>query len=147
LIAFDANVLVYASDPAAGDKHGLARAAIGQAILDGSLFLPLQALGEFANVALRKLGHAPQVIDELVLAWSAGARLDGYGPGDVRRALQAHRDHDLPFWDALVWAVCDRSGATTLATEDFQDGRRLGGVTFLSPFNPANAARLGLSRP
>jgi predicted nucleic acid-binding protein len=146
LIAFDANVLVYASDPAAEDKHRLASAAIGQAILDGSLFLPLQVLGEFANVALRKLGHTPQVIDELVLAWSAGARLDGYGLGDVRRALQANQDHDLPFWDALVWAVCDRCGATTLATEDFQDGRRLGSVMFLNPFNPANAARLGLDR-
>lgn len=144
MIAFDANVLVYACDPAAEPKHGVARTVIGQAIASGTLLLPPQVLGEFANVALRRLGHRPEMIDALVLAWSAGARLESYGLGDVRRALLARQDHGLPFWDALIWAVCDRSGATTLATEDFQDGRRLGGVTFLSPFNPANAARLGL---
>jgi hypothetical protein len=31
--------------------------------------------------------------------------------------------------------------------EDFQDGRSLGQVTVLDPFNPANATRLGLTTP
>jgi predicted nucleic acid-binding protein len=43
--------------------------------------------------------------------------------------------------------VCDRNGANILASEDFQDGRPLGRVTFLNPFNPANTARLGLAQP
>jgi hypothetical protein len=32
-----------------------------------------------------------------------------------------------------------------LVTQDFQSGRKLGRVTFLDPFDPANDARLGLS--
>jgi predicted nucleic acid-binding protein len=33
-----------------------------------------------------------------------------------------------------------------LASEDFQDGRRLGRVTILDPFNPANTPAFGLGQ-
>jgi predicted nucleic acid-binding protein len=58
--------------------------------------------------------------------------------------MRANLEHGLPVWDALIWAVCDRAGVEVLASEDFQNGRRLGRVTFLNPFDPANALRLGL---
>jgi hypothetical protein len=40
--------------------------------------------------------------------------------------------------------VCERAGVSILASEGFQDGRRLGRVTILDPFNPNNARALGL---
>jgi predicted nucleic acid-binding protein len=48
----------------------------------------------------------------------------------------------MSFWDALLWATADRIGVRHLLTEDFQDGRMLGGVTFVNPFNGANARLL-----
>ena len=66
--------------------------------------------------------------------------------GFLEAALRVVGEHDLPFWDALIWAVCERVGVDTLVTEDFQNGRRLGRVTFLDPFEPTNAVRLGLDR-
>ena len=77
-------------------------------------------------------------------AWSATAELEGYTFEDIEAAMHAHAEHGLPFWDALLWAVCARAGVTLLASEDFQNGRTLGRVTFLNPFDPANAVRLGL---
>ena len=74
------------------------------------------------------------------------SRVAGYDARDVATAAETAHRHTIMFWDALIWAVCDRVGIAELVTEDFQDGRRLGGVTFLNPFNPDNAARLGLPR-
>jgi predicted nucleic acid-binding protein len=39
----------------------------------------------------------------------------------------------------MLWATLDQAGCRTLLTEDFQDGRTLGGVTFLNPFELANS--------
>ncbi|WP_404325563.1 hypothetical protein [Aerophototrophica crusticola] len=46
----------------------------------------------------------------------------------------------MSIFDAQVWATVRRAGCTHLLTEDFQDGRSLGGITFVNPFDPANAA-------
>jgi predicted nucleic acid-binding protein len=147
MMAIDTNILVYASDAGAGDRHFVAKAVLKQAIARGTLILPIQVLGEFCHVAVRKVGHDMQKVEEFVLAWSAVAQVEGYGLADVRAALRARAEHALAFWDALIWAVCERIGAGILVSEDFQDGRRLGCVTFLNPFNPANASLLGLKPP
>ena len=147
MIAVDTNILVYAADAAAGEHHEVAKAVLGRAVATGGLVLPRQVLGEFCHVALRKAGHAPAWVEEFVAVWGTLARVEGHNLADIRAALRAHAAHNLPFWDALVWAVCERHGVELLLSEDFQDGRRLGGVTFADPFNPANAARLGLGRP
>lgn len=54
-------------------------------------------------------------------------------------AVEAVHTHHLPFWDAMLWATVHRAGCELLLTEDFQDGQRLGLVTFVNPFNPAHA--------
>mgnify|MGYP000305312565 CR=1 FL=1 len=43
---------------------------------------------------------------------------------------------------AVLLELLTNHGAGTLITEDFQDGRPLGGVTFIDPFRAGNAARL-----
>jgi predicted nucleic acid-binding protein len=144
LIAFDANVLVYSVDVRDPARHARAQAVLGAALRGGSALIPLQALAEFQSVAVRKLGLAPDEALRSVELWSAAALVEGYALPDLRSAATAQKAHRLSFWDALIWAVCERAGVHTLVTQDFQDGRTLGRVTFLDPFNPANASRLGL---
>lgn len=146
MIAVDTNVLVYATDLGAEEKYRVAKALLAATMSAGILLLPLQVLGEFTHVAVRKAKHAPSTAEQFVLGWSAVAQVEAYRLDDVRSALRARVEHGLPFWDALIWAVCERCGVEALASEDFQDGRRLGRVTILDPFNPANAARLGLTQ-
>ena len=145
MIAVDTNILVYATDSLAGDKHAVAKSLLTTAMAARRLMLPLQVLGEFSHVAVRKAEQTPAAAAEFVMAWSAIAQVEAYRLDDVRSALRARMEHDLPFWDALIWAVCERTGITTLLTEDFQDGRALGSVRFLDPFKPANATRLARS--
>ena len=144
-IGFDANVLIYAIDTKAGEKRVLAGRLVDQALQTGRAFLPAQALAEFYSVCTRKLRRDPHEVLPFVNAWRATAHVESYDDTDIVSAAEANRIHNIPFWDALIWTVCDRMGVPVLVTEDLQDGRRLGGVTFLNPFSPANAARLGLT--
>lgn len=145
MIAFDTNVLVYAIDSANPPRHALANRLLADVISRGEALFSLQVLAEFCNVSTRKFGLAPTKAEEFVLAWSGSGTIEGFTDADLAAAMSAWARHKLTIWDALIWATCDRVGATILATEDLQDGRALGRVTFLNPFNPANASRLGLA--
>lgn len=144
MIAFDTNVLVYSTDSSAGAKHARSTALLTTALSRGVLFLPTQILAEYYGVVTRKLKLRPEVARGNVDTWAqAAAAVVAYDLADLRTAMEVAAKHNIAAWDALVWAVCERAGVGTLVTEDFQDGRTLGRVTFLDPFNPANAARLG----
>jgi predicted nucleic acid-binding protein len=136
-VAFDANVLLYAIDTAAGPRHVAATALVERVLHGGRAVLILQTMAEFYSVATRKFRiqsrDALLFLDELrtVLAVHAAQERD------FDRATKADR-HNLSFWDAMLWATADRIGVRHLLTEDFQDGRTLGGVTFVDPFKMDN---------
>ena len=56
---------------------------------------------------------------------------------DFDRATRGGQ-HGLSFWDAMLWATADRVGVRYLLSAHFQDGRTLGGITFIDPFNGEN---------
>lgn len=144
MLAFDSNILIYAADSRERDKHLAAARLLGDALRSGKALLPAQVLGEFCWARTRKHKLDPAGTLGFVNVWRAAARVESYDDTDILTAIEASRTHRIPFWDALVWAVCERTGVPVLVSEDFQNGRRLGRVTFLDPFDPANAARLGL---
>ena len=65
---------------------------------------------------------------------------------DFDRATRGEQ-RGLSFWDALIWATADRVGVQYLLTEDFRDGRVLGGVTSVDPFENHNRALLSRILP
>ena len=131
---FDTNILFYFLDAGSPQKHEQARRLIGLA--DGNrCIVPVQTLGELCNTVARKrrdlLPQAGEFVDDLrELFRTASASSD-----DVLEALDAHQQHGLQFWDALLWATARRAGCELLLTEDLQDGRNLGGVLFRNPFS------------
>jgi predicted nucleic acid-binding protein len=66
---------------------------------------------------------------------------------DLVAAMRAVEDHRLSFWDALLWATAKRAGCRMLFSEDLQDGRRLGDVLFVNPFDPENRKLVDLALP
>lgn len=144
MLGIDTNVLVYAADSSEGVKHLRCREIMTAAMRAGRALIPAQALAEFVWVLTRKQRRPIAEALEFVDAWREASEVAGYGDRDVAVAAAAAQRHGIVFWDALLWAVCDRMGATALVTEDFQDGRRLGAVKLLNPFNPNNAAQFGL---
>ena len=145
-VAFDTNVLVYAVDRRESDRRLAASRLIERALRGQHGVLILQTLVEFFAVTTGKLKARPEdslrFLDRLrtVLAVRAA------NERDFDRAT-AGEAQGLVFWDALLWATADRIGVRYLLSEDFQDGRVLGGVTFVNPFEPGNEALLAKVLP
>jgi predicted nucleic acid-binding protein len=139
ICSFDSNVLVYWAGREA-QKRARARELLKRALASGNAVLLLQTVAEFSYVGLRKLAFSPEVARRRANALSGLLATHAYQLDDLAAALSAVRDHQLGFWDALLWATANRVGVRYLFTEDLQDGRVLDGVRFVNPFNPKNDA-------
>lgn len=147
MIAFDANVLVYAYADQSSEKYKRAREAIDRGMRSGVAILPLQTLAEFSNVAMRRYRTSPDDVNRILRALHGVAPVEAATELDLAAALDAVRDHKLSFWDAMLWATAARIGATHLFSEDFQDGRVLGPVRFVNPFAAKNDALIDALLP
>lgn len=146
IVSFDSNILIYASDRSQSERHRVATATIAAAIRQGNALIPLQVLGEFYYVRTRKLRRTVAETRGFIEGWRQTAHVEPYGEADIDAAIGCNEAHGLSFWDAMIWAVSERAGATLLVTEDLQPGRRLGRVTFVNPFDPANEKLLGIGQ-
>ena len=137
-ISLDTNVLVYAANRDAGDRH---RAAVGliERAIRADCILTLQTLAEFYTVVTRK-GHLDTAAAlSLLIEWRAVFPVHAADEEVLDEAIDATREHGLAFWDAMLWATVKQAGCRVLITEDMQSGRTLGGVAFLNPFRPDTA--------
>ena len=145
-LTFDTSVLVYAAHRQARDKHAIAADLVGRAA-SADCVLTLQALAEFYYVVTRKAATPVADAAPFVSDWAGVFEVATADGQALERAMMAVRDHSLAFWDALLWATARHAGCRLLLSEDFQDGRNLGGVRFVNPFNPDNAAILDAALP
>ena len=144
MIAVDTNVLIYAVDRAAGERHVTAATLVDGLIRRQEILLLLQSLAEFFRATTRKRLLTAEAARTFVEGWWAAAPGAAYEAADLFAAMDAVIKHKLSPFDALIWATAERAGVTYFVTEDQQDGRRLGRVTFVDPFVARNRALLGL---
>ena len=131
----DTNVLLYAHDRAAGRKREIASTLLEHLWNTRSGALSTQVLQEFYVNATRKLPKrltAPQA--RAVVDRYATWRVHRVDPSDIVAASELEQRHLQSFWDALVIVSAARIGATTLASEDMQPGRRIAGLEIVDPF-------------
>ena len=138
MISADTNILVYAADRSAGDRHAAAAELVERLIRAGVCVQTLQSLCEFFNVITRKTGIDPGLAAEFVEGWRMVMPVEPASTDDLSHAIRGVREHGLSFWDALLWATARRAGVRLLLSEDFQDGRTIEGVRIANPFAPEN---------
>jgi len=143
---FDTNILVYAIDAKAGQRHSMAVEFVDRA-KNGECILALQSLGEFFSVAIRKIGLDPKEAEEIVDDWRSTFPVIAADEDCLADAMWAVRQHRLSFWDAMLWAAAKGAGCRLLISEDFDDGQAIGPVTFVDPFQDHNAVLLGAALP
>jgi predicted nucleic acid-binding protein len=130
---FDTNILFYAADSTAGNKHRRALALTQDAIAHDCV-LTLQSLGELTNALLKRRAASATKAQQIVKAYRRSFPVIPAVETDLTDAIDAHQTHNVAFWDAMLWATARRASCTLLLSEDFQDGRTLGGLTFRNPF-------------
>ncbi len=130
----DTNILMYAHDSAAGEKHARARALVEDLWETRSGVVSTQVLQELA-VNLRRKAKKPldaQVTRDIVsdyLAWQVVVNA-----GDsILEALDLESRYQVSFWDALVIQAAQVGGAEILYSEDLSDGQRYGSVLVRNP--------------
>jgi predicted nucleic acid-binding protein len=131
----DTNILVYAYDNTAGQKHTLAAQLMEGCWENQNGCLSLQVLQEFFVTVTRKimppldLQTARQIVADLT-QW----RLHAPNAADLLQAIDLQELHQIAFWDALVIQSAVSLGCKQLFSEDLNHGQAYGTVQVVNPF-------------
>ena len=138
-VFIDTNILIYAYDDSEGKKHSIAKNVVADLWRQGTGLLSTQVLQEFYNVATRKLKPPMPYARarKLVASYSNWVSMNT-DPQLLVSASLLQENHRLQWWDALILESALRSGATTLLSEDMQDGRKFGMLSVRNPFVEGN---------
>ena len=130
----DTNILMYAHDTSAGDKHARAKALVEDLWQNRSGVVSTQVLQELA-VNLRRKAKKPldakatrDVVSDY-LAWQVVVN----GGDSILEALELETRYQISLWDALVVQAAQVSGAEILYSEDLSDGQSYGTVRVINP--------------
>ena len=132
----DTSVLVYAYDRRDPRKQGIAQGLVHRA-LDGEIAASGQVLGEFASTLLHKL--IPPVRPPDLAALLHALESISLVPLDhsvIIRAVKAHEQYGLHFYDGLIVASAERGGCKKIWSEDLHAGQEYFGVKVENPFAP-----------
>ncbi len=131
--ALDTNILVYAMDRTDDPRHAIAAGMMAQAVAE-SWLLPVQVMAELMNVASRKRSDLRHLAVTALASLQIACTLVETLPNDILTAFALANHHQLQYFDALIITAAARAGATTLYSEDMQNGLTIGPLTVRNPF-------------
>jgi predicted nucleic acid-binding protein len=132
----DTNVFVYEFDARAPAKAAQASKLIRTALRTKRGVVSYQVIQEFFNVAFKSFAK-PLPVDDAesylrtiftpLLAVHSSPRL-------YVEAIRIKDSHRLSWYDSLIVSAALQADCEILYSEDFQDGRKLEGLTIQNPF-------------
>jgi predicted nucleic acid-binding protein len=142
LIAFDTNVLIYASERNEPMGRNIKAIDLLTKVAPLRAVIPLQVVGEYINACRRK--KITSLPDASIRAsfWMELYNTPSSQPDDYIEAARFSAEFGLQYFDALIIAVATRAGATMLLSEDMHDGLEVDGLRVVNPFVPENDAVL-----
>lgn len=132
----DTNIFVYSFDRTQPQKKDRSLVLIAAALQTGDGLISTQVVQEFLNVATRKFAPPLQPEDSKLYLQTVLLPLCRVFPDPAyyETALDILQDTGYSFYDSLILAAAQRSGAAILYSEDFQDGQKVGQVKIVNPF-------------
>ncbi|HEC63072.1 MAG TPA: PIN domain-containing protein [Candidatus Acetothermia bacterium] len=134
-VFIDTNLLVYAYDHTAGEKHVKANEILDVLLHTGRGVLSAQVLAEFFRVSTSKLSppltkrEAYNRVANLIRAWKVLNVTDLI----VLEAARAAAEYDLAYWDAQIWATAKLNQVPVIFTEDVP-APSIEGIRYVNPF-------------
>lgn len=131
----DTHIFPYAHDSEAGIRHEQARKILRELWDEGNGCLSPQVLQEFFVNATRKipLPLSSPVAREIMRCYLPWVRASVDGEMSLR-AVEISETWQTSFRDGMIVAAAERSGASELLTEDFQNGQHIAGILIVNPF-------------
>jgi predicted nucleic acid-binding protein len=130
----DTNVLVYAHEADQGAKYEIASSVLNALWSDGNGAVSMQVLQEFYVTVTRKIARpmsksAARFLVEDYAAWCVETT-----PVEIAAAFRIEDQARISFWDALILAAAQKSGATRVLSEDMNAGQKIAGIKIENPF-------------
>ena len=131
----DTDILVYAHDRSAAEKHTRSRALMESLWKSGTGVLSTQVLQEFCVNVRRKIREPLPLEDVLGIideyrAWEIAV----VEPATILKALGKESKFGISFWDALILQSAEEALASIVYSEDLQHDRSYGPVRVVNPF-------------
>jgi len=130
----DTNILIYAHDVDAREKHEIAKNVLRELWSERSGVLSMQVLQEFFVNVTRKIAtplskESARLVVNTYTLWCAETT-----PAEIASAFRIEDESRLGFWDALLIASAVKSGAERILSEDFNTQQIIAGVRVENPF-------------
>jgi predicted nucleic acid-binding protein len=130
----DTNILIYAHDLDAKEKHLAAREVLDELWANRTGVISTQVLQEFYVTVTQKLAKplskkvARTIVNTYVI-WCVDIT-----PAEIAAAFRIEDEARIGFWDALICATAMKSGAERILSEDLNAGKRVTGIRIENPF-------------
>ena len=137
-VFIDTNILIYAHDLDAGEKHSISATILKHLWETETGIISAQVLQEFYVNVTRKIPNplpktkAREIIQSY-LTWHVELN-------DIKTIFAAsefEERYNLSFWDALIVAAACNAKVEKILTEDLNHGQRIEGIFIENPFSPA----------
>ena len=131
----DTNILVYAHDASAGQKHIRATELIRELWQSGGGCSSIQVLHEFYVTVTRKVAKplAPEVAAQIIADLSVW-QVHRPGVQDLLDAIRLQHRYETSFWEAMIIASALQLGCHTIWSEDLNPGQVYEQLRVLDPF-------------
>ena len=131
----DTNILIYAHDRSAGDKHTRARDLIRALWQSGEGCLSIQVLQEFyVNVTQKVPKPLTPTVAAQIIADLSVWQIHRPGVEDILDTIRLQGRYPISFWDAMIVSSAIQLGCQTIWSEDLNPGQVYDSVTVTSPF-------------
>ena len=131
----DTNILVYAHDLDAGNKHDQAAEIVSQVWESRNGVLSTQVLQEFYVTLTRKVSSTLSKLEarKLVQKYSHW-HLVLNDLSIILQASEIEESNNISFWDALIVSAAYSQNVPTILTEDLNHGQIIEGTFIRNPF-------------
>lgn len=134
-VFIDTNILIYAYDSSAGEKHAVASRRLAELWRAETGMLSTQVLQEFYVNITRKITKPLTIaVARALIEDLCRMEVVTFDGDSILAAIDIQREYMLSFWDAMIVAAAFSGGAETLLTEDMNSGQIIKGIRILNPF-------------
>jgi len=126
----DTNILIYLISTEDIRKHDIAKKFISNEQYE--VFISMQNIKEFSNVALKKSSKSIEKIQSTIDIFLKAFYVFNEMVDDVFHAIKITSRKS--FYDALLISTMTRNGVTTIITENEKDFSNFEGIKVINPF-------------
>ena len=130
----DTNILIYAFDDSAGEKHQKASALLQNLWLEENGCISIQVLQEFyVNVTSKAPYALDYLLAETIIRDLRRWKVHRPDTEDILAAILIQQQYQVSFWDAMILRSAQESNCKILLSEDLSSGQEYSGVKVINP--------------